>query len=223
MTSRSICKRSVLALLFATMIFVQQQPAVAEPIPSIACTINGLPVNCDVNPTNVFVHIGVSGLGTSSLDVQNGSFAGILLGQLDVQSASASASLDFWVMGEGPVRPGFVSFVVGTDTDGSGVATGSAFASITGLGSCGSFPIPCLVHDDFLPFTLGVPVRLQLQTAASASFPDTARSFSAGVRLQLFDESFTPVNIVQATVPEPAAWQLLFLGLIPLRFLRRVI
>jgi hypothetical protein len=165
------------------------------------------------------------GLGTPILNVQGNAFVSWrFAGPLPCENfdfgrtLTASHEIDFYAAGEGPVRPGFAMFVLNAGGEGN-VKTLWSFTRF-GDYECAAFNVApgydCYntSRGDFVPFTLGVPFRVQLQLLAQATNPAGASDVHASIRVQLFDSDYIPVNIVESTapIPEPSSYALVVIG-----------
>ena len=180
-------------------------------------------IHCEDFCTNIFQ---ITGLGGPTLEVRGSVEIFFPPGPPPDQdptlglTATGFTEVDFYAMGEGPVRPGLATLRIMADGESTGLTSGDALAEVSGLGQCSWTPTtgPCSELSTLVPFQLGVPFRVHIRADVQAT--NTTSSGQGGVgagaiELQLFDLQGQPVNIQQSIVPEPGTFALLgFAGLV---------
>jgi len=182
--------------------------------PQIAttCTVNQSPVECsNLNAPGATAYGQITGLNTA-----NGVFVNLFAQvwtTIQIQQASALASIDFLGSTDGPQRQGLAAYSIYTDGDHGGGAGIFAIGTIQGLGTnplVGTEGIT--LQGSNVPFSLGVPFEVQASVLAQSFFLESGAGGIAQIKLQLFELDGTPVTIFDP-VPEPSMGWLMGLGM----------
>ena len=221
-------------LLLVPVVLSADAIVVPTPVISTICTVADAPVACtSFSPfygsesVSTFTRVSILGLGTAD-GLFIDAFGSAEAGSIDPESsgigssALTTISLDFLGFTEGPVRPGFASFLILTDHDRGVYGSSGTSAAIAGLGNCG---LQCEETGTMVPFELGVPFEISLNLFASGGTGPHVLSGGLAetiITLRLFDGAeavaiFDPPQ----PVPEPATWGLVAAGILACLFLRR--
>lgn len=213
--------------LYGAILIGAQALISASLTPVSSCTIDGAAAACMPGDPNraqtTFIYN--DGLGTDFLSIVVAASAGS--GADPDTSGTASITLNFLATTEGPVRPGFVEYLIVADGDGSsaGASYGSK-VSVSGIGNC-SAPFTC-VDSGTIPFQLGIPFEIRMSAAAGGTFAgfQSGAASDSTIELRFYEldssGSQIPVNILGPIItPEPNSTAAMLVSALGLIWLRR--